>query len=265
LRARRRPDEQDAALPRLTSQFFTGGVDSFYTLIRRPDVELLIYVHGFDIALHRTDARDQVSRLLADVSTSTGKRVIELESDLRRTLDPLADWGSHVHGAALASTALLLTSLHDRVYIPSTHSYADLGPWGSHPAIDPLWSTEAVQVVHDGAEASRFEKIRTIAQHPVALRNLRVCWQETSFLNCSACEKCLRTMTSLEILGVLPLATTLTQTLDLDALTAATLRNENDAAFARENLAAALEHGHAPIAAAIRTALGRYESRVGER
>lgn len=51
---------------------------------------------------------------------------------------------------------------------------------------------------------SRFEKTALIAEWPVGLQNLRVCQRDdTGTANCGRCEKCLRTMTTLEALGKL--------------------------------------------------------------
>ena len=38
-------------------------------------------------------------------------------------------------------------------------TYAHLGPLGSHPLLDPLWSSEDVELVHDGCEATRLDKL----------------------------------------------------------------------------------------------------------
>jgi hypothetical protein len=109
------------------------------------------------------------------------------------------------HGAVLASVALLLASKFSRVYIPSSLSYDSMFPYGSHPDLDYRWSTELVEVIHDGYELNRFEKTEFVARSSLALRNLRVCNNvNDSHYNCGYCEKCLRTMVALEILGVIP-------------------------------------------------------------
>jgi hypothetical protein len=62
------------------------------------------------------------------------------------------------HGAALAAVALLFQDRLGKILIPPTYSYADLLPWGSHPLLDPLWSTEQTTIEHEGCEATRVEK-----------------------------------------------------------------------------------------------------------
>ncbi len=51
-----------------------------------------------------------------------------------------------------------------------------------------------MRLVHDGAGYSRTEKVGFVAQHPVATKALKVCWQgKERGRNCGVCEKCVRT------------------------------------------------------------------------
>jgi len=100
-------------------------------------------------------------------------------------------------GSALASVALLLG--FPRVFVPSSYSYGQLFPLGSHPLTDPLWGTEATEIIHDGSEARRLDKVRRIIEDGPALANLRVCFNDAN-VNCGQCLKCLRTMISLRLL-----------------------------------------------------------------
>jgi len=55
-----------------------------------------------------------------------------------------------------------------------------------------------------GDAVLRMEKLREIAQDDLAMRYLRVCHERVEgAYNCSRCEKCLRTMTVMQGLGVL--------------------------------------------------------------
>ena len=93
---------------------------------------------------------------------------------------------------------------------PSTHSYLHLQPFGSHPLHDPLYSTEATRIVHDGSELTRAAKIESlVGRHPLSLEHLRVCTKRGGAAgNCGKCEKCYRTMTTLHAIGMLESATT---------------------------------------------------------
>ena len=110
----------------------------------------------------------------------------------------------------LASVGLLFQARFRTILISAAHTYADLGPWGSHPLLDPLWSTELTEFVHHGAHATRVDKCRVLANSEVAMRHLRVCWENREGrYNCGECEKCLRTMVNLAAVGALGRCTTL--------------------------------------------------------
>ena len=104
-------------------------------------------------------------------------------------------------GGALASVALLLG--FPRAFVPSSYSYSQLFPLGSHPLTDPLWSVEGTEIIHDGSEARRVDKIQRIAENGPALANLRVCFNDMN-VNCGHCLKCVRTMIPLKLLQAGP-------------------------------------------------------------
>jgi hypothetical protein len=218
--ARRREGESSGA-------FFSCGVDSFYTLLRNVRryppadsrcIEKLFLVHGFDIPLEGRTLFEQVERHARGAAEHFGKHLITVETNVRAATTTV-EWGHYGHGAALASVGLALGGMVHTVFIPSTLELIDLMPWGSHPALDPLWSTEQVEFVHDGGEARRDEKIRFIASFPSALDSLRVCWENRGgAYNCGQCEKCLRTMADLEVAGALSRAAMFPDRIDLRAI-----------------------------------------------
>ena len=184
--------------------FFSAGVDSFYTFLKHQEtIGSLIFVTGFDIPLHKTSLAVRVGNHIKVCAAAFEKKLIEVKTNLREFCDQFVSWRFY-HGAALASVANLLSSQVGTVYIGATHTYSTLIPLGSHPMLDPLWSSEAVKIIHDGCEATRFQKVERLAESPLALRSLRVCFRNKGDeLNCGQCEKCLRTMTSLCALNVL--------------------------------------------------------------
>jgi hypothetical protein len=184
--------------------FFSAGVDSFYsTLKHHGEIDALIFVHGFDVGLSDEILRKRVTTGVRNAAAELGKPLVEVETDLRAFSNQHVHW-ELFHGAALASVALLLQKSFRRIYVPSTLPYRRLIPWGSHPLVDPLWSTESVHLVHDGAEASRFQKTARVSSSEAALHWLRVCWRNPdSAYNCGRCSKCMRTMAELEGLGAL--------------------------------------------------------------
>lgn len=185
--------------------FFSGGVDSFYTLLKHQDeITDLIFVHGFDIRLDDTALYNQAVESIQRVADYFGKRLIRVRTNLRQFIGPHADWGLFAHGAALAAVGHLLSGEFGRIYISASECASEAAPWGSHPVLDPLWSVPGLTFVHDGREETRVGKIRRIAPSDIALKNLRVCWKNPGgVLNCGRCEKCIRTMIALQIAGAL--------------------------------------------------------------
>jgi 7-cyano-7-deazaguanine synthase in queuosine biosynthesis len=191
------------------SLFFSGGVDSFYSLIKhRDEIDNLVLIHGFDIPLAETKTFELASEQAQEAARLFSKRLIVVRTNLHWEESRLyteqpqipCSWGMY-HGSALAAVAYALAPNHSKVYIASSYSYVDLHPWGSHPLLDPLWSTESVQIVHDSCE-TRVDKLRLLVQYPEALARLRVCWENRGYYNCSLCEKCVRTRLGLRAFGV---------------------------------------------------------------
>ena len=237
-------------------QTFTGGVDSFFTLGRRTDVDTLVYVH--DLVHDVPEVRERISGHLGSVAASEGKRLVEVDSDVRTLLDRFGEWGAQTHGAALASVAAFTGAQHAEAVIPGSHTYLELEPWGSHPLLDPCWSGDRVQVVHHGAGFTRFQKVREILGNPVARTHLRVCWQTTSRINCSRCEKCLRTMTALDLLGALDRVPTFEGPLDPAALESLDIPDTSTLNFTLENRRAAEAAGRTDVVTALDVALARH-------
>jgi 7-cyano-7-deazaguanine synthase in queuosine biosynthesis len=267
----RRSARPDSSTRRGAAAFFSGGVDSFYTLLKhREDIDALIFVHGFDLKLDDRDLRAAVSEKLQAVADAYGKQLIEVETTLRtfterkRMAPEFANWVLS-HGSALASIAHVLSDQFERVYIPASHTYKNIYPLGSHPLLDPLWSASDLSVVYDGCEANRIDKCELIGQHSQALQSLRVCWKNTGeAYNCGRCEKCIRTMLILKALGVLDRSTSFKRDLTLRRVAGTWIRAERWERYYKEVLKLLeQDNRHPSLRAAIRTAL--YYSRLKRR
>jgi hypothetical protein len=221
--------------------FFSAGLDSFYTFLKnQEEITDLIFVHGFDIRLNDHALRKRTSEVMRHVGLSFGKRVVEVETNVRSLIDPYVPW-LHSHVAGLASIGHLLSPYFRRIYIPGTHTHGDTDqfPWWSHPSLDPLWSTEALEFIHDGCEATRIQKAALIAQSDVALKSLRVCFESANnAYNCGYCEKCIRTMINLHIVGALDQCTTFNTRLDPKRISRLLIANRGVRVFVEENLKA---------------------------
>lgn len=187
-----------------TALFFSMGGDSFFSLFTsREAIDRLVFVHGFDTFLTDGGIRDVIRPALQDIGRKFGKKVIIVRTNLRKhPLYRRVSW-DRAHGAALAAIGHLLSGV-GRVVIAATYQREQAKPYGSHWQVDPLWSTEAVQIVHDGAEAGKSDKLRAIADEPMAQKYLRVCfYTEGGPGNCGRCLKCIRTMLTFAQLGKL--------------------------------------------------------------
>jgi hypothetical protein len=203
--------------------FFTGGVDSFYTVLKNLDtyqnesrITHLLYVHGFDIDVDNQDLFETVKKEIKLAVNGLELEHLFIKTNLRQITDQYVRWGEEQHGAALASAGLCLSPFLKTVYIPSSVSYSELYKWASHPNVDPLWSNEQLQFIHDGNEANRSQKILwQLSKSKIALKHLRVCWKNTNnSYNCGMCGKCIRTKINLKITGVLEQCKTLDNNID---------------------------------------------------
>jgi hypothetical protein len=198
--------------------FFTAGVDSFYSALRhRDEITHLVFVHGFDVPLTKTNLRHRVAAAVNAAGAEMGKEVIEVEADVRSFSDPIVDW-TRYHGSLLACVGHLLTPYLRKIFVPASDTYATLSPFGSHPLLDELWASERLMFAHDGCEATRADKVAFLSDHQLALRWLRVCPKNpNNTYNCGKCHKCLRTMAVLRMEGLLDRCETLGSDIDLKA------------------------------------------------
>jgi hypothetical protein len=190
--------------------FFSGGIDSFFTLLRHDKeatgcgagpVDTLIFVGGFDIPV-TDDGEIQLARQrLLDATQEFGKTFLPVMTNLRQLDTPYRTNWILSHGCAMGAIAHLLAGDLCEVLISSTYKYGLLLRIGSHPMTDPLLSSRDLRITHDGASNSRDHKIATVARSEIALRHLRVCYTERRHDNCGKCAKCLHTMAALDMLG----------------------------------------------------------------
>lgn len=202
---RHEPDARTAVV----ASFFTRGVDSWFTALTHgtrpydgPRLTHLIYVPSVDFMYddaHLGRSRDATAAAARAVNLTP----VILETNLRRHTERFLHWG-YYHGAGLASAGLALGLR--RVVLPGARSYGQLEPEGSHPLLDPLWSTGRTDVVHHGANATRWDKVSYLAQAPMTLRSLKVCFDANTDGNCGQCPKCIVTQLMLTAAGAGDLA-----------------------------------------------------------
>src|SRR5690606_1218907 len=179
--------------------FFSGGVDGSYTAFtNRERISMLLLLRGIDMQLENEElwqAAVDGGRAVADswglplLTLSTNVRFLGYHHGLK--------WSRTFQGAGLASVAHLVP--HQEVLIAASHSLDRMMGYASSPEMDRLWSSSASSFEHDGA-VPRTTKIAALAGERVVLERLRVCWHDQGY-NCCRCEKCIRTMIALRLLG----------------------------------------------------------------
>lgn len=213
LDVRTRPSTPRRA-PSRAATFFSGGVDSFYTLLKFLRSERLpaplthcIFMRGVAFPLDEAAEVEDGVRIVRAVARRLGIDVIVGTTNLRTVFpESFLRWERHFFGSALAGTALSLARGLDYACIPSSFTYRHLVPHGSHPLVDEWYSTEDLRLIHDGCEVSRAEKVAKSVEwdRDLVMQYLRVCiWNADGADNCGRCRKCVRTAVALEILGVL--------------------------------------------------------------
>lgn len=117
---------------------------------------------------------------------------------------------------AMYSCVLSLQNAIRHYYIPSGCSYQGIKDYGDRAhhndlatACDsyliPLIQTERTELIVDGCQRRRVDKIADLVDWDIARKYLNVCLAQKSedTKNCGICPKCLRTLLTLEILGKL--------------------------------------------------------------
>jgi hypothetical protein len=202
--------------PRRAVAFLSGGVDGLHMLMRnrrlynRDDpayVHEALFIHGFDIGKRARDPENgryrMMLRRLEPVVADLGLRLIQCRTNLRHLPSKPDFWERRHNGAGLAAVGHSAVFGSAFLFIgaswPTTHQV----PWGSHPAIDNLFSSQRITVIHDGSRFSRLQKVRDLARWPTGLAALRVCPASAGpRANCGECEKCLRTRLELLAAGI---------------------------------------------------------------
>lgn len=193
--------------------FYSGGVDSTYTLLKHLDEKpILLSIWGSDIKFDNVDGWKKLHSTLHegarfyDLEMNVFKssfREFDNEWELTKTFsEKLKDnwWHGVKHGIALLGHVAPFAFLHGitKMYIAATHSLEDEKVrCASNPAMDNHVKFSNCQVYHDGFEANRQKKINYITNYGNTNHKhlpLHVCWETQTGENCCHCEKCYRTI-----------------------------------------------------------------------
>ena len=242
---------------------FTGGVDAFYTLIKhQEEIDDLLYVWGFDLPLTEKNFYCKVKKHLSIVAQKFNKNIVFVKTNLGfEVTNKYASWGDYCYGPAIASVILLMSSTYKLCLMPSCNDYSVLVPRGSHALLNHLWGCDSVEFVYDGAEASRIEKVAYIADNEAVQEHLRVCYSSNDEYNCCECEKCIRTMVSLEAIDKLDQVKTFYKPLVIEKVSRIELSNSSEEKMAEASLMVAEKNGKEALAVQLRRQISNYKSK----
>jgi len=212
-----------ACTPRRAALLYSGGIDALATLRRNRliypashpssirDCLHLFGMHPVDFLGERPCPKRLAlwERNLPTMRKITGVADVELhlmQTNQHGLFDDMAFQAYQYHSATLLGLPHLLTRRLSEVSVASSDYLGDFKTWGSHPLLDPHYSSANLTVHHDGTRLTRLEKVRLLADWPEVLPLLNVCSSFTApevGMNCGRCEKCMRTMLELLICGKL--------------------------------------------------------------
>jgi hypothetical protein len=142
-----------------------------------------------------------------ELAPEAGITLIPVYTNIRYLDDDWTFWANEFEGAVFSSIAHALDKRLSVVSLASTHDIDYSHPHGSHPLLDPNYSSHSLRIRHECITLSRLERTKLLVDWDAALQHLRVCNviknYQSDMLNCSKCEKCVRTMLALLALNAL--------------------------------------------------------------
>lgn len=219
-------------LPRRAAVFLSGGVDSLSLLranrLAHPldhpasfaDGVLLFGWHEADVdpttdapRPERLSAFEATHARLRAFARAQGLDPLVVRTNARRLHPDHAMSVGVGFGAGMLAAAHLFPRRLTEVGYASSGLGPSAPPHGSHPLLDPCWSSGAVEVLVGEPFTPREAKLARLAAWRDGLEALHVCLLHDlppdGRANCGRCEKCLRTRLGLAALGVAPLPASL--------------------------------------------------------
>lgn len=215
---RQSPPQRSGA--RNAAIFMSGGIDSLATLrynhLNFPPehpwyIRDGIFIQGQNIESdNSTEAFGSALAALSGVCADAEITLLPIMTNVRVLEESTPFFVKQFQAAILSAAGHAFSSRIAIAYIAASESIGStlklnhvqqFQPYGSHPLIDPNYTSSDVRIHHYGAELSRLEKTRLVADWLTGLQNIKVCTRNWPGENCGRCEKCIRTMLALVALG----------------------------------------------------------------
>lgn len=207
----------------------SGGVDSFYTVIRYSDPSLgnnklthLLFNNIFTADVDETRIREQHAKDVLEkrkIAQEVGLEYIDMYTNLYAFYRHPGVFG-HYFAMQYTSAAMALGKLFKVFYFSSSYSLDKFSlDYNKIPSGGPFdlfslksASTDTLAFYSAGTEVTRYEKMAYFVHHSSPQKHLQVCGynqdygghnHKLSSLNCGSCMKCSRAIVSLLLLGEL--------------------------------------------------------------
>ena len=210
-----RPPPPRAAL------FLSGGIDSLFALARNREsfpaghpaaLRDAIFIVGFgtlggnEATARHENVRARQRSAVEAIAKIAGLDLLVVRSNVEVLGEDNEFFLTASHGAHLLAVAHLFPRRLSSVSVAASQDAFEPKPWGSHPMLDNQYATSAIDVIHEGFDLRREERIARVVRWKEVLPFLMVCTQgplADGERNCGRCEKCLRTMVAMLILDAI--------------------------------------------------------------
>lgn len=207
--------------------FFSGGLDSTYSLYDNRDKNLrMLMICGYDMHMNRgveLEIRNKWRRIYTEFAKNIGIKLDFAYTNLRwilneDTIQNFSDkkviksttyWGYLRHGVCLTGAAAPLAN-HFKEMISSANGREEWdtttkdNPFATGVNVDHMFSFGNRSNLYHGSIDRHLKAYNMKDFLNSGLVTLRVCYKPTLSLNCMICEKCLRTLSQLVVVGVDP-------------------------------------------------------------
>ncbi|MDB5054244.1 MAG: hypothetical protein JWM44_2294 [Bacilli bacterium] len=216
-------DNQKVNVVTRSAIFFTSGVDSMATFIRKKQENpYFITIWGADVFCNQKEFWREVTVETEQFGRKHGIESLFIKSSLRSFLNEhvigyyfgrfLIDWWvgvQHAMGMVGLCAPIAYLKHIQQIYIPSSFpvEHSKIEQHGSSRRLDNQIKWSGTEVKLEALELWRQEKVKLIAEyirHEDPELQLRVCWNNPVYGNCSQCEKCARTIVALITEGIDP-------------------------------------------------------------
>jgi hypothetical protein len=192
---------------RLAAGYLSGGVDSLALFKmnrqRYPEchprwMSVGMMIYGLDLGLFpdlpQEGIFDSALETMRELAPSIDMTVVPVYTNVRHIDNSFGNYERQYVAGYLTSVAHALGGGVRHASIASGDNDGHMHPWGTHPAIDPNYSSGSVEIYYDCPHLLRYHKIESLLDWPEALDRIRVCTERPEDrLNCGKCEKCIRT------------------------------------------------------------------------